>query len=52
MDKDYIFTVIGKLYFDIISAQQAIESLQEQNKEKDKIIQELRAKELIGNNES
>ena len=52
MDKDYIFTVIGKLYFDIIGAQQAIESLQEQNKEKDKIIQELRAKELIGNNES
>lgn len=52
MDKEYIFTVIGKLYFDALNAQQVIEKLQEKLQEQDRLLQELRAKELIGNNES
>lgn len=52
MDQDFIFTIIGKLYFDAVSAQQAIETLKNKIIEKDKTIQELKNKEILGNNES
>tara|TARA_B100000902_G_C27006741_1_gene762627 strand:- start:270 stop:461 length:192 start_codon:yes stop_codon:yes gene_type:complete len=51
MDQDYIFTIIGKLYFDIINAQRGIEDLQSKLKEKDRIIQELESSRILGNNE-
>ena len=52
MDQDYIFTVIGKLYFDVLNAQQALEAMGKKIEEKDKIIKELQQKEILGNNES
>lgn len=51
MDQDYIFTIIGKLYFDILNSQRGIEELQEKLKQKDKIIQELESSKILGNNE-
>jgi len=44
---DEMFTVIGKLYVELINMQKYIELLQSQNKEKDKRISELQSSNKI-----
>lgn len=44
MDPEQLFTIIGKLYADIVNAQKIIELLQQKLQEKDKEILELTGK--------